>query len=426
MRRPQPETVPTAQVRNQYERYPFPPLEIGALQEVRPCQADYAFAHYYQRGMFPAQQHPLILDAGCGTGFSTLKLAELNPTAQIVAVELSAASQEIARNRLKQAGHEERVTWIRGDLQERDLLRDYAGAFDYVHSSGVIHHIPHAARALKNMRNALKSNGMGYFMVYARHARHQIQQIQDILYMLWQDHEDWPAGVRCCRQFFEQLPATHELNQFYVRTRNKMKYMLGEIAADSDAFLVDTYLQRCEHLWDVDAWFDLLQAHHWHPGRWLDEASWDVGHYLKDLKHVLEGTDRPARARLRLAERLRPPHNFSLFVEGSHVEGVQKQPVSAPMEVLPETVCRHFLCFRIQQQRGRYFLNNQMGKQLVLSAEEVNLWQQLDGQATAQQLLDRLTSAEWDWPRLKKTLQLWLELYLIAPIGLSSPRQLTE
>src|SRR5690606_34270543 len=118
-----PHAVSPATVKDQYERYPFPPLSLGAMENVRPCQAEYAFAHHYQRGCAPQTRAPRILDAGCGTGISTLKLAELNPQAQIVAIELSEAALSIARQRLERAGLAQKVTFLQGDLQDPQCVK---------------------------------------------------------------------------------------------------------------------------------------------------------------------------------------------------------------------------------------------------------------------------------------------------------------
>lgn len=155
----------TATVRAQYAHFPFPPLALGALAEVHPPQADAGFAHWYARQQWPHM--PLrILDAGCGTGFSTLKLAEANPGADIVAVDFSAPSLAIAQARLAQAGLSERVRWLEADLQELSGL----GTFDYIHSSGVLHHLPDPAAGLRALRRHLAPEGVAYLMVYAGRA----------------------------------------------------------------------------------------------------------------------------------------------------------------------------------------------------------------------------------------------------------------
>ena len=113
--RPEPGKVPAEAVKNQYEQYPFPPLTVGALEDVKPCQADYTFAYHYQRpNTGTLLKAPRILDAGCGTGFSTLKLAQLNPDAEITAVELSHNALDIARQRLRAAGLSHRVRFYQG------------------------------------------------------------------------------------------------------------------------------------------------------------------------------------------------------------------------------------------------------------------------------------------------------------------------
>ncbi|MEZ0372952.1 MAG: class I SAM-dependent methyltransferase, partial [Candidatus Sericytochromatia bacterium] len=264
--------VSTEMVRNQYERFPFPPLAIGALAHVRPPQADAAFARWYIYQRLPVQ--PLrILDAGCGTGFSTLKLAQANPEAEVVAVDLSESSLAIARARLDAAGVDpKRIRLLQADLQELSDL----GQFGYIHSSGVIHHLPDPAAGLRRLRAALEPDGLAYFMVYSAHARYEIQTIQHILYSLWQKPDDWEEGLMLCRTFFRGLPVQHPLKQHYRRAIQVASEMLGPEAAQSDAFYVDTWLQRCEQLWTQPQFYELLQRTGWHPARWLDEDAWKL------------------------------------------------------------------------------------------------------------------------------------------------------
>lgn len=148
--------VDTQTVREQYERFPFPPLALGALAHVRPPQADAAFARWYVYQRLPVGPQR-ILDAGCGTGFSTLKLAEANPEAEIVAIDLSDTSLGIARRRIEAAGlGQGRIHFQREDLQSLTEL----GKFDYIHSSGVLHHLPDPAAGLRRLRASLAPNGL--------------------------------------------------------------------------------------------------------------------------------------------------------------------------------------------------------------------------------------------------------------------------
>lgn len=373
----------TAAIREQYERFPFPPLAVGALDHVRPPQADAAFAHWYVYGRLPAR--PLrILDAGCGTGFSTLKLAQANPEAEILALDLSETSLRIARERLAAAGLSgARIVLRQGDLQREQLEAD--GPFDYIHSSGVIHHLPDPEAGLRRLRACLAPDGLAYFMVYAAHARHEIRTIQALLYAIWQNREDWDEGLMLCRTFFRGLPMQHPLKQHFRRAVQVASDLLGPEAAQSDAFYVDTWLQRCEQLWDQPAFYALLGRTGWAPARWLDEDAWKLETYLPGLPDYVQQLA-PA-ARLSLVDRLRPPQNFALFVTPEPVAGPGSHKLSVDQIPVP------FGSVQIRALQNLEVLDNARGTQLSLNAVTRTCWETIDGQSPWRQLWTRLLSA---------------------------------
>ena len=79
-----------------------------------------------------------LLDAGCGNGELTRSVSEYGP--EIVAMDFS-RSVEGARRRLFEKGSQvsHRVHYLQGNVLELPLRPQ---SFDFVHSSGVLHHTP--------------------------------------------------------------------------------------------------------------------------------------------------------------------------------------------------------------------------------------------------------------------------------------------
>lgn len=82
-------------VRQQYESLPYPHYPLEAHPKDKASNLDLFFAHslataYYLRDqkLINAEQK-VILDAGCGSGYKALYLAEANPGAKIVGVDRS-------------------------------------------------------------------------------------------------------------------------------------------------------------------------------------------------------------------------------------------------------------------------------------------------------------------------------------------------
>ena len=366
----------TSEVREQYENFPFPPLEIGALSQLCPPQADARFAYAYARGEQLPNTGLRILDAGCGTGFSTLKLLEANPQAEILALDLSEPSLAIARERVQQSEHRARVRFEQADLQHlSDEQIQCFGQFDYIHSSGVIHHMPQPQKGLENMAQLLKPQGLAYFMVYSGRARREIEAIQELVYGLWEKRENWSEGLMLLRTLMQSLPEEHPLKAYYTKSLQTAEQLLGRQAAASEAFLVDTYLQRCEWRWTQKDWYALLAQTDWKPARWLDEASWQLKQYLPALRDYVE--DLSEAEALALCDHLRPAHNFALFVTRESVE--LKDPPAFDWQQLPVA----YGCVKVvatAYPTAPQALEHGMGLQLTMPPALLAYWQAIDGQ----------------------------------------------
>lgn len=93
----------------------------------------------------------VILDAGCGSGYSTeLIMKEFNPS-HIIAFDYMPEQISLARKRnLK-------IDFSVGDLTKIDSPNN---TFDAVFVFGVLHHIPHWGKALSEVSRVLKPNGV--------------------------------------------------------------------------------------------------------------------------------------------------------------------------------------------------------------------------------------------------------------------------
>jgi SAM-dependent methyltransferase len=65
----------------------------------------------------------VIVDAGCGTGWSTLALARTYPLAHVIGVDLDEASVEDARANLAETDLGDRVEFVRADAGDAEALR---------------------------------------------------------------------------------------------------------------------------------------------------------------------------------------------------------------------------------------------------------------------------------------------------------------
>ncbi len=106
----------------------------------------------------------LVLDAGCGNGRLTAAVAGYG--AEIVGMDLSGSVERAQANRPRAAGERAPfVHFIQGNVLEPPLARE---AFDFVHSSGVIHHTPDPEGALRALLPRARRRGKLYIQLYRK------------------------------------------------------------------------------------------------------------------------------------------------------------------------------------------------------------------------------------------------------------------
>ncbi len=113
--------------------------------------------------LFEAGERPVLLDAGCGAGFTALALfAPVLDRLQYVGVDISSAV-DVAKQRFAERGFP--GTFIQVDLN-RIPLPDKS--VDIVYSEGVLHHTDSTHAALAAVVRMLKTGGRILFYVYRK------------------------------------------------------------------------------------------------------------------------------------------------------------------------------------------------------------------------------------------------------------------
>ncbi|MEX1316193.1 MAG: class I SAM-dependent methyltransferase, partial [Synechococcaceae cyanobacterium] len=228
-----------------YDRFPYP---ADPLQDGPPPGYNWRWCVDSVRafcvGVLPppagAPRPWRILDAGCGTGVSTDYLCHLNPGARVLAVDISAAALEVARERTRRSGAPAQVEDLR--IEQRSLL-DLAdeGPFDHINSVGVLHHLREPEAGLRALADLLAPGGLLHLFLYADGGRWEIHRIQRSLSRLGVGCD--AAGLRLGRRLFSDLPETNRL-----RRHHEQRWALDTTA---DANFADMYLHPQESSYDV-------------------------------------------------------------------------------------------------------------------------------------------------------------------------------
>jgi ubiquinone/menaquinone biosynthesis C-methylase UbiE len=148
-------------IRAHYDAFPDPspntiPIGPGQLDRIDDA-LHFGWAWHRFRFAFRRSEGLRILDAGCGTGLSTLNLARLNPGATVVGVDVSPVSLDLARRRAEEAGVGT-VSFIEHDL-EMPLPGDM-GPFDYVVARNVLGNVVDPGPILNTLVRVLDARGL--------------------------------------------------------------------------------------------------------------------------------------------------------------------------------------------------------------------------------------------------------------------------
>ncbi len=165
------EDTPLAKVSEYWNARPcnirHSPKPVGSREYFEEVEArKYFVEHHIPRfAQFERWQGKKVLEIGCGIGTDTISFARNG--AQVTAVDLTEKSLELARQRARVFGLDDRTTFLQANAEK---LSDYVPVepYDLVYSFGVIHHTPHPDRVLEEIRKYVTPDSTVKIMVYNR------------------------------------------------------------------------------------------------------------------------------------------------------------------------------------------------------------------------------------------------------------------
>ncbi len=146
-------------VRQQFDSAPYPriPVDKSPQDNLNLLYIHNLVTPYYLRDQQVIEtKGKVILDAGCGTGWKSLVLAEANPGAKVVGVDISEESVKLARHRLEHHGFDN-VEFYAMSIENLPQL-NYE--FDYINCDELLYLFPDPAIALQAMKAVLKPDGI--------------------------------------------------------------------------------------------------------------------------------------------------------------------------------------------------------------------------------------------------------------------------
>ncbi|MTJ53844.1 class I SAM-dependent methyltransferase [Anabaena sp. UHCC 0253] len=287
----------SAAVAKLYDTYPFPPEPI--LDEPPPgynWRWNWLAAYNFCMGRKPQKQDIRILDAGCGSGVGTEYLVHLNPQAQVVGIDLSAGTLEVAKKRCQSSGAD-RVEFHHLSLYDVEQL---PGEFDLINSVGVLHHLPDPIRGIQALAKKLAPGGLMHIFVYGELGRWEIQLMQKAIALLQGSKKgDYRDGVEVGRKIFASLPENNRIVK-----REKERWAMEN---QRDECFADMYVHPQEFDYNIDTLFELIAASGLEFLGFSNPGFWDLESLLGKAPELIErAKELSQKERYRLIELLNP------------------------------------------------------------------------------------------------------------------------
>jgi len=213
-------------ISQQYDFLPYPeiPVETPVSDRYAALYSHNLVTAYYRRDQHVVESDGrTILDAGCGSGQTTLLLAEANPGAKITGIDISEKSLVQARKRLVSHGFT--------DVEFRILPIERAGElqqeFDYINCEEVLYLLPDPAEGLRALKSSLKPDGILRANLHCKFQRQKFfmaQQLGETLGLLHGENQS--HQVNAFRMLMKSLKDNSSLksdcwnNEYESNTQN--------------------------------------------------------------------------------------------------------------------------------------------------------------------------------------------------------------
>ena len=222
----------------QYNKYIYPkPCENIEEEYIKDNRYQECDPNYHWHKLWPEKKYERkklnILVAGCGSDQAAI-LAKCNPIHNFTGIDISAASLEHQKKLIKK--HKiKNLTLICDDFRNVKLSEK----FNYIISTGVIHHLDDPGSALNFFEKNLTDDGVLYLMVYGDQQTEGIKGLKSIFKKL--EFEQNSSSIRSIKLLTEKLKKDHPAIIF-------SKYFKD---INEDTGIVDTFLHPKEKFYSI-------------------------------------------------------------------------------------------------------------------------------------------------------------------------------
>ncbi len=286
-----------------YEALPYPNVPLSqtarnALPEM--FKMSHTTAQYVRTHAVIEPEGKVLLNAGCGSGWETLMMAEANPGAKIVAFDLSPASVKLTEERLRYHGFTDTEFYVL-NLLELDRL---GIQFDFISLNDVLYLLEDPTDGLRAMKSVLKPEGIIRANLHHRYQRQVFFRMQEAFQKVGQFDVAPARGAKNVREFMGSLQ------------EEVAKAVLWNPASyTEDPAIMNNYLLSNDKGFTIPDLFHMLREAELGFLSLVDMPDWSVESLFKEVpefvRHKLE--EMSQMERLHLYELIRPAHRLIDF-----------------------------------------------------------------------------------------------------------------
>ena len=304
-------------IRQQFDAAPYPrtPLEKSPKENANELYIHNLVTPYYLRNQkIIDTKDKVILDAGCGSGYKCLLLAEANPGAKIVGVDISKKSIELAQHRLEYHG----FTNVEFHVLSLESLSQLNIKFDYINCDEVLYLLPNPSLGLQAMKSVLKPGGIIRTNLHNLIQRVQFYRAQEVFKIMgFMDGNPGELEIGLVR---ETMMALKDDVRLKANTWN------GSLETDDMAILMN-YLFQGDKGYTVPDMFSALRVSNLEFIGMVNWRQWNLSNLFKEPENlpVFLGMTLPEislEEQLHLLELINPVHRLIDFWCG-HPDEVQ-------------------------------------------------------------------------------------------------------
>lgn len=310
-------------IRQQFDNAPYPriPLETSPKNSYQTLYLHNLVTAYYIRNQKVIEtEGKVILDAGCGSGYKSLILAEANPGAKIVGIDLSEESVKLARQRLQYHGIEN-IEFHALSIEELPSLNQQ---FDYINCDEVLYLLPDPVVGLQAMKAVLKPDGIIRTNLHSSLQRRSFFAVQKVFKIMGL-MEDNPREmeIELAKEIIQDLK-----DDVAIKART-----WSSPAEKNEEWMLANYLLLGDKGYTVPEVFSALRAADLEFISMVSWRLWDLTDLFKEPNNIpaflaMSLPDITVEQRLHLFELLHPVHRLIDFWCGLPNQAQSFVPVS--------------------------------------------------------------------------------------------------